>query len=115
MIQRDELLQILNSVLHSPRRAGGLVIVPTVFIPIRASLLFIKEKTRRSPTWASELALAYLANLGFKGDRIRQDFHGYLEIFRDLLAPPPWVDVEPDDVEAGLPRPEIRPLYCTSE
>jgi hypothetical protein len=59
------------------------------------------------------MALGFYLAEGIRGDRIRQNSHGYLGLLRDLDACPAWITVEPEDVgEDVLPMraPELRPL-----
>jgi hypothetical protein len=40
--------------------------------------------------------------------------YGYPSLFRDLIAPPPWVEVTPEDTEGSVSverKAELRPLY----
>ncbi len=50
---------------------------------------------------------------GFESDRTRMNLNGYPGMLRDLNSPPPWVEVEPDDVDEPLSKQrlhELRPL-----
>jgi len=61
------------------------------------------------------MALAYYCSQGFFGDRTRARLspHGYPGLLRDLSSPPPWVEVEPDDLGGNISPQrgaELRPL-----
>jgi len=62
---------------------------------------------------ADDIALSYYQRVGFEGDRVRKNLYGYPGLLRDLSNPPPWINVEPEDLE-GQPSKEtsleLRPL-----
>jgi hypothetical protein len=50
----------------------------------------------------AQAVLDWLLDKGLLGDRTRKNLHGYPELFRDLLNPPPWVEVQLEDCEGQL-------------
>ncbi|UCE60387.1 MAG: VRR-NUC domain-containing protein [Phycisphaerales bacterium] len=66
----------------------------------------------------AELACSWFEHLGFRADRTRQNLEGYPGLFRELLHPPPWVTVEPEDSQGAIsPKraEELRPLYTYAD
>jgi len=46
--------------------------------------------------------LAFYNSLGFDGDRTHKNLFGYPGLLRELSNPPPWVEVEPEDLNGDL-------------
>src|SRR5262245_15904100 len=92
------IVDAVRSALHVSRDSES-VIFPTLLI-------------RRPPglaTWASagsrtsaDLALGYFGTGGFEGDRTRLNTYGYPGLLRELGSPPPWVEIDPEDVEGMI-------------
>jgi len=72
------------------------------------------DETRQPGTTMADLAIRYFLRLGLRCDRTRQDLYGYPGLLRDLTAPPPWVEVTPEDTEGLVSverAAELQPLY----
>jgi len=54
--------------------------------------------------------LAFYSSLGLDGDRTRKNLFGYPGLLRDLSNPPPWVQVEPEDIDGDLDAERAREL-----
>lgn len=50
----------------------------------------------------ADLAIRYFQRIGLRCDRTRQDLYGYPGLFRDLRAPPPWIEVTLEDTEGPV-------------
>jgi len=67
---------------------------------------------------AADSAVAWFCGKGLLADRTRMDLGGYPERLQELLAPPPWIDVQMEDILQAVPpdrEKELRPLAIQSD
>lgn len=97
----------------------GVITFPTVLLP-RDRYLDVKDacrttrgkRTKNAPT--AEVVRQILCGLGLHAERTRRDTEGTVGLFRNLVSPPPWEEVQIGDTVDGL-TPEraeqLTPLY----
>jgi len=91
--------QIVEVVTAGPpsQAISRVVAVPTLLV----RQPWIQPYTRDNPPIA-QAVLDWLVHKGLQGDRTRMNLAGYPGVFRKLLVPPPWVEVEPEDCEGEV-------------
>lgn len=103
----NSMVAAIRNALSTCAQEGVATCFPTILL--RGTGL--ESKGTKYPS--AEVALAYYAMQGFESDRTRMNLNGYPGMLRDLNSPPPWVEVEPDDVDEPLSKQrlhELRPL-----
>ena len=106
----NDFVEVVRRVLSTRTVAGAAKFFPTVLL----------ERPNGIKSWSSlgtgtsaDWALAYYTYQGFMGERTRMNLFGYPGLLRDLSSPPPWVEVEPEDVDGDVEKEraaELRPL-----
>lgn len=92
-IQKD-LVEMIHHSLAASSAADSLTCLP-------AFLIQCPYKQADLGT-AADWALTYYSSIGLYGDRTRMNLWGYPGLLRDLSAPPPWVEVKPEDVDGDI-------------
>lgn len=97
-------------VLHKSPDRGALRSFPTILI----------EKPRPSHRWseagshtAADSAVNWYRAKGLAADRTRMSGNGYPGLLQELRSPPPWIEVQMEDVLGAIPperEQELRPL-----
>ena len=105
--QQDTTIESIRSSLASSSAAGFLTSLPTFLIQRPSAL----ESWRiRGHSTSADFALAFYNSLGFDGDRTRKNLLGYPGLLRELSNPPPWVHIEPEDMDGDLEANRAREL-----
>jgi hypothetical protein len=115
--RQNDVVELVRRSLSSCATAGAITSVPTFLIP--------EPREFKSPSFtdggiAADVALAYYCSQGLSGDRTRArlSLQGYPGLLRDLSGPPPWVEVQPEDVEGDISperAAELRPLVVFAQ
>ena len=101
---QNDVVELVRRSLASSATAASIKSFPT----------FLVQKPRGlDGIIAADVALGYFCSQGFSGDRARArlSLQGYPGLLRDLSNPPPWVHVEPEDVEGEI-SPERAQELC---
>jgi len=88
----EELIQMLTKAMGLSHCSGDAILIPNILIP-RHWLPTIWRVNGFCPI--SEKAIELFIQNGFSGDRTKMNLEGYPGLFRELFAPPPWIEVEP--------------------
>lgn len=113
----SDLAQLIRTALNATNRAADVLVFPTI--------LAEWPSTQIDPVHTvliEDVALSFLTRAGFKcaraprGEPLASALNqsGYPRLLRDLMAPPPWVKVEPEEQGLSLSverSVELRPLY----
>jgi hypothetical protein len=86
------------------------------FLNVKQACRTTGKRTKDTPT--AEVVRQILCGLGLNAERTRRDTDGTVGLFRDLLSPPPWEEVQIDDVLGALSperAEELTPLYRIRE
>jgi VRR-NUC domain len=105
------IVACLKRFLEASCHTAATTLFPSLLIALPRDEL---DGTQKPGTTMADLAIRYFLRLGLRCDRTREDLHGYPGLFRDLIAPPPWVEVTPDDTKGPVSverETELRPLY----
>jgi hypothetical protein len=105
----SNLRKLVRQALVESGRTQSAFVFPTVLATWPEEAL-----KRRAGATLADAAIAYLTQCGFRSDRTRQNLHGYPGLIRELNEPPPWVEVNFEDVEGSIcaaRHEELRPLY----
>ena len=128
--KHEEILQLIHNVFATSCNIGGIVALPNLLIPgqwleeaAKAYEDFVRRTSsvganRKISVPMAELVRMWFVHLGFRADRTRMNLYGYPGLFRELLHPPPWVEVEPEDFDGPLSSEradELKPLYLSVE
>jgi len=98
---------IIRRSLSVSARAGVATCLPTLLLRGNGPYQVTGQYT------SADAALAYYCSQRFDANRTRMDTFGYPGMLRDLNSPPPWVEIEPDDVDGAVCQKrlhELRPL-----
>jgi hypothetical protein len=95
----NNVIELVCRSLAASARAGAVTCVPTLLIERPHGLL---SWSSTNVSTSSDLALAYYCSQGFLGDRTRMNLYGYPGLLRDLSNPPPWIEVEMEDVDGDI-------------
>ena len=97
--KQNNVVELIRRSLAASSGAQGVKGVPILLI----------ERPDGLQSWFStdagtsaDLALAYYYSHGFLADRTRMNLYGYPGLLRTLSNPPPWIEVEPEDVDGGI-------------
>jgi hypothetical protein len=101
---QNDLISAIRRSLSESKQQEVATIFPTVLLQ-RPGLRKIKEKEP-----SADQALAYYCLNGFDGNRTRMNTFGYPGLLRDLNSPPPWVEVEPEDIDEQVSQERLREL-----
>ena len=97
--KQNNVVELIRRSLAASSGAQGVKGVPILLI----------ERPDGLQSWSStdagtsaDLALAYYYSHGFLADRTRMNLYGYPGLLSTLSNPPPWIEVEPEDVDGGI-------------
>lgn len=110
-MSNHSIVAYLKRCLEASCHTDATALFPSLLIALPQGEL---DETRGGGTTMADLAIRYFLRLGLCCDRTRQNLNGYPGLFRDLTAPPPWVDVTPEDIEGAVSverEAELQPLY----
>jgi hypothetical protein len=95
----NDVIDLVRRSLDASSRVGVVTCVPTLLIERPHGL---RSWSSRNLGTSSDLALDFYRSQGFLGDRTRMNLYGYPGLLRDLSYPPPWIEVEPEDMEDDI-------------
>lgn len=106
-------LQHLRTVISQSQNTNGLISVPNILIP---SAWLPNRVVKDTKPDVEDIVLNWFRSLGLRGDRTNRSvyYSGYPGLFRELVEPPPWIEISMDDMEENIsPKRarEIEPLY----
>lgn len=96
----------IRRLLEAACQGRSSTLFPALLITVPRPIL---DGARQCMTLA-DLAMGYFAALGLRCDRTTKNLHGYPGMLRDLMSPPPWVEITPEDLDCHASE-EQRPLY----
>lgn len=110
---QNNIVELICHSLAMSTGAPGVKCIPTLLI----------DRPDRLQSWRStdvgtsaDLALAYYHHHGFLAGRTRKDLFGYPAFLRNLSNPPPWIQVQPDQVDRYTDRADdLRPLILHAQ
>lgn len=105
--QPDTTIDVIRSSLATGAASRFLTSLPT-FLIRRPSQLDSWKVVGHST--AADFALAFYSSIGLDGERTRKDLLGYPGLLRELSNPPPWVELEPEDIDGDLDPQRARDL-----
>lgn len=110
-IMSNHLIQCFRKFLETSCHINATTLFPSILIIVPENELNV---TQLHGVTMADLGVDYFLRLGLRCDRTRQNLYGYPGLFRELVAPPPWVEVTLEDIEGPLPaerEAELCPLY----
>lgn len=101
------MVDLLERSLSTSTRSSNVISFPSLLISLGE-----ERRTKLATTGANsaDVAVGFFEQMGFRAQRTRMNVHGYPGLLRELMAPPPWVEIELNDCEGAVPPSRARAL-----